>query len=109
MTRHYTLPALAAALLLASTPPAHAQDSMTEATTRIVRYDDLNLMHERGRERLETRLRSAAGAACGLNGARELSERIRARKCREQALEDARPKMEQAVRSAAKEQAKRGN
>lgn len=73
---------------------------MLEPSSRIVRYDDLDLANERGRERLETRLRHAANAACGFWGARTLAERQAADQCREQAMAKAASKAEEAARKA---------
>jgi UrcA family protein len=87
-------------MALAMIAPAGARDALTEPTTRIVRYDDLNLASAKGRERFETRLRMAANSACGMSNAREMVERMRAKKCRDAALERTRPQFEQAVRQA---------
>lgn len=107
MTRKIFSPILAAAVVLTMTAPAAAQDASTEPTQRIVRYDDLNLASANGRARLETRLRMAANAACGMSSAREMIERTHARQCRDAALEQVRPRMEQALREAGQQLAGR--
>jgi UrcA family protein len=102
MTRKPTLFAAIIATALASTAPALAQsDGMYEPTSRIVRYDDLDLNNERGRERLNTRLRHAANAACGFWSAKELSQRRKADECRKSAMDNVQPKVAAAIRKAA--------
>lgn len=99
MQRKFILLAAASATLAAGIP-ALAQDSMSEVSSRIVRYDDLNLVNQRGRERLEVRVRSAANAACGTKLARTLQEKQAAQTCRDTAIANTKPKVEEAVRDA---------
>ena len=101
MTRKLTFFAAVCATTLASAAPVLAQDSLFEPTSRIVRYDDLDLNNARGRERLDTRLRNAVNSACGFWNARALSEKRAADQCRKAALESAQPKVAEAVRKAA--------
>lgn len=109
MTRKITFLAAAVATVLTSATPVLAQDSMSEATSRVVRYDDLNLNNELGRERLERRLRHAANSACGFWSAKALSDRQNADQCRKTALSKAQPKVAEAVRRAASRYAARAD
>lgn len=102
MTRKIITFAAAVAATFASTAPLMAQDSLFEPSSRIVRYDDLDLANERGRERLETRLRNAANAACGFWQARTLAEKQAAEQCRSAALDKARTDAAAAKKKAAK-------
>lgn len=102
MTRKLTLFAAVCATALTSIVPVAAQTTGTyEPASRVVRYDDLDLNNERGRERLNTRIRNAANSACGFWNAKALSDRLRANQCRKDALEKAQPKVAAAIRSAA--------
>jgi UrcA family protein len=110
MTRKLTLFAVAAATMLTATAPAMAQvNSMNEATSRVVRYDDLDLNNDRGRERLDRRLRSAANSVCGFWSAKALSEKRDADQCRKTAMEKVQPKVAAAVRNAAARYAARAD
>ncbi len=107
MTRKLTLFAAICATTVASAAPALAQATGgLEATSRIVRYDDLDLNNERGRDRLNTRLRMAANSACGFWSAKSLTDRQRANECRKAAFERAQPKVADAVRKAAQRYAR---
>jgi UrcA family protein len=102
MTRKLTLFAAAVATMLTSTAPVLAQvEGMYEPTTRIVRYDDLDLNNARGRERLDRRVRSATNSVCGFWSAKALSEKRDADQCRKSAMEKAQPKVAAAIRKAA--------
>lgn len=110
MTRKLTLFAAAVATTLASTAPVLAQpDSMLEPTTRVVRYDDLDLTSARGRERLDTRMRMAVNSACGHWSARSLSEKAIVEKCRAAARAQGEVKVAEAIRNAAARYAARAN
>lgn len=81
-----TLMLLAAPLVAATTvAPAAAQD---DTRSIIVRYDDLNLASASGRERLETRVRSAVRQVCGVHGGLTLRERASALACTAEATRD---------------------
>ena len=100
-TVHFTIAAAAVLSMTVSAAPVVAQDMLTEPTSRSVRYDDLDLSNARGRERLETRVRTAANAACGFWATRGIAEKQAADRCRAAALEKAQPKVAEAVRKAA--------
>ena len=110
MTRKLTLFAASVATTMASAAPVLAEsDGMLEPTTRIVRYDDLDLTNARGRERLNTRVRSAVNLACGLWSARSLSEKQLVDQCRTQAMKSSEIKIAEAVRKAATRYAARAD
>jgi UrcA family protein len=94
--------ALSALATVGAGVPALAQDSMFEATSRVVRYDDLDLNNERGRERLDRRLRHAANSACGFWQARTLAEKQVADQCRDAALAKAKAEADAAKAKSAK-------
>lgn len=107
MTRKLTLFAAICATTVASVAPALAQTTGAyEPTSRIVRYDDLDLNNERGRDRLNIRLRMAANSACGFWSAKSLTDRQRADQCRKAAVERVQPKVADAVRKAAQRYAR---
>ncbi|MDX2209643.1 MAG: UrcA family protein [Sphingopyxis sp.] len=107
MTRKLTLFAAICATTVASAAPVLAQTTGAyEPTSRIVRYDDLDLNNERGRDRLNTRLRMAANSACGFWSAKSLTDRARANECRKAAIERVEPKVADAVRKAAQRYAR---
>jgi UrcA family protein len=105
MQRNLMLVAAALAVGLTGTVPAlaknTAQNSAFEPVTLAVQYDDLDLSSPRGRERLETRIRSAANSACGTRSATTLSEKRDADKCRKSAIARTQPEVMAAVRAAA--------
>lgn len=110
MTRKFTLFAAALATTLASAVPALAEpDNMLEITSRIVRYDDLDLNNARGRERLDTRMRTAINAVCGVWSARILAERALVEKCRDSARKQGEVKVAEAIRNAAARYAARAD
>ncbi|NJS14747.1 MAG: UrcA family protein [Sphingopyxis sp.] len=109
MLKKLILIAVAGAATLGAAAPTFAQDGMFEPTIRIVKYDDLDLTNERARERLDTRLRSAANSACGFWQAHTLTEKRAAQACRKAALQRTEPKVAEAVRKAAARYARRGN
>lgn len=104
---HRTLTKFVAAsvALLSVTAPAFADvaedNAARERQTRVVQYDDLDLSSPRGRERLETRIRSAANSACGFWSAQTLTEKKVAQQCRAAAVERTRTEVAAAVRNAA--------
>lgn len=69
----------------AAVAPVAAQDDMRSIA---VRYDDLNLASETGRERLETRVRFAVRQVCGVHGRLTLRERASALACSAEATRD---------------------
>jgi len=79
---------LLAAPLVAATivAPAAAQEEKQSVS---VRYDDLNLVSASGRERLETRVRSAVRQICGVNGRMTLTEQAHVLACKAEASRDA--------------------
>lgn len=73
---------IAAPLAAAATiAPAAASVTDEEQQSVTVRYDDLNLSTESGRDRLTGRVRLAVRQVCGSNSRRTLPERIEARRC----------------------------
>jgi UrcA family protein len=101
MTRNLTLIAAAAATALTSAAPVLAKaDSQYEPTTRIVKYDDLDLASAQGRKRLNTRVRMAANVACGFWSSKSLSEKRVIDKCRKAAMAKAEPQIAAAIRDA---------
>lgn len=109
MTRKATIFVAAIAASLASVAPVTAADNMFEPTTRLVRYDDLDLNSVKGRERLETRVRMAVDSACGYREARSLSEKAMVDKCRNAARQQSEAQVAEAVRNAAVRLASRAN
>lgn len=110
MTRKLTLFAAAVATTMASAAPVLAEpDGMLEPTTRVVRYDDLDLNSARGRERLDTRMRMAVNSACGFWSARSLSEKAVVDKCRKAAKAQGEVKVAEAIRKAAARYAARAD
>ena len=80
--------ALLAAPLLATgmaAPAAAQQDSHSV----IVRYDDLNLGSQAGRDRLETRVRTAVRQVCSTPDRTTLAQRARILECMADASRDA--------------------
>lgn len=92
--------ALAAVTIAASAPALAEPDQTMEQTSRVVRYDDLDLTSAPDRERLETRVRQAVIWACGIRDARSQSERAHAAACRAQAMANAMPKAREAARKS---------
>lgn len=88
--------AIAAAALGVATP-GFAQSAVVEVSSKVVRYDDLNLADARGRERLETRVRTAANAVCGTREALTLEEKQAALACRNSAIASTKPQVAAAV------------
>ena len=109
MTRNAKYIVAAIAASLASAAPVTAAENMFEPTTRVVRYDDLDLTSAKGRERLETRVRMAVNSACGYREARSLSEKVMAERCRKAARQQSEAQVAEAVRNAAVRLASRAN
>lgn len=61
--------------------PAAASAADDDQQSITVRYDDLNLSSERGRDRLTGRVKMAIRQICGSNSRRMLAERIETRRC----------------------------
>ena len=102
MTRKATIIITAIAASLASVAPVIAADTMFEPTTRVVRYDDLDLASAKGRERLQARVRMAVNSVCGhSDGRRTLSEKMAAERCRKAARQQSEAQVAEAVRNAA--------
>jgi UrcA family protein len=90
--------ALAAAVLATGLAvPAMAGD--TEKVSVEVRYDDLNLTSASGRERLETRVRSAVRRICRVGVSKNLELIRAAQTCATQAMVDADTKMASLIES----------
>jgi UrcA family protein len=92
-----TLTAAAALAALFATAPAVAGQHKTVS----VSYSDLDLTHEHGRARLDSRVNIAARQVCGFENATELARKTAERRCFSKALADSRPAVELAHRSAA--------
>lgn len=101
MTRNAKYIVAAIAASLASAAPVTASENMFEPTTRVVRYDDLDLTSAKGRERLETRVRVAVNSACGHWDVRSLNEKAMAERCRKAARTQSEAQVAEAVRNAA--------
>ncbi|MBJ7500489.1 MAG: UrcA family protein [Sphingopyxis sp.] len=82
--------------LTAAAVPAAAQ---VETETAAVRIDDLDLSRATGRERLDTRLKSAARSICQ-TGARGAAENSRRAACVSAALAQAEPQTRNAIAQA---------
>ncbi|MBJ7501268.1 MAG: UrcA family protein [Sphingopyxis sp.] len=67
----------------AASAPGDEQQSVT------IRYDDLNLSSESGRDRLTNRVKMAIRQVCNSNSRRTLAERAETRRCEVQASRDA--------------------
>ena len=81
---------LAAPLAVAgSIAPAGASAPNEEQQSVAVRYDDLNLSTDRGRDRLTGRVKIAIRQVCGSYSRRTLAERIDTRRCEAEAGRDA--------------------
>lgn len=80
--------------LLSQNAIAAPYDSAPSIT---VAYQDLNLANKHGQKRLATRINSAVKKVCSVNQARNLNERIAARKCQDEAKEKAYRQMGQVV------------
>jgi UrcA family protein len=100
MQRKFMLAAAALGLGFTGTAPAMAEQSAFEPVKLVVQYDDLDLSSPRGRDRLETRIRSAANSACGYRSATTLSEKRDADTCRKAAIARTQPEVMAAVRAA---------
>jgi UrcA family protein len=98
MIRKATIFVAAIAASLASAAPVTAADNMFEPTTRIVRYDDLDLT-----------VRMAVNSACGHWDARSLSEKAMVDKCRKAARQQSEAQVAEALRNAAVRLASRAN
>lgn len=83
----FTFALLAAPLLATGIAlPAAAQEDSRSVT---VRYDDLNLGNQAGRDRLETRIRTAVRQVCRTPNRMTLAERARELECVADASRDA--------------------
>jgi UrcA family protein len=96
-----------AALGAATALPAQTIDvtggQRLSAQTRTiqVRYSDIDLRADRGRDQLDRRIRWAAGAVCGSNPIRGLERRNDHAACETAAIAGAQPRVASAVQSAA--------
>ncbi|MDO9370018.1 MAG: UrcA family protein [Sphingopyxis sp.] len=68
--------------------PATASAADEERQSITVRYDDLNLSSESGRDRLSGRVKSAIRQVCSSNSRRTLAERAETRQCEAAASRD---------------------
>ncbi|KTE03985.1 UrcA family protein [Sphingopyxis sp. H115] len=69
--------------------PAAASAAGEDKQSVTVRYDDLNLASERGRDRLTGRVKMAIRQVCDSNSRRTLAERADTRRCEVQARREA--------------------
>jgi UrcA family protein len=65
--------------------PSAASDSNKEQKSVTVRYDDLNLSSEKGRDRLTGRVQTAIRQVCSSHSRRTLAERADVRACEDAA------------------------
>lgn len=100
MTRKVTLIVAAIAATLASAVPVTAADNMFDSSSRTVRYDDLDLRNESGRQRLQERISNAVEAVCGHKSERSLAEKMAANRCRAATMAMVQPKYVAAIRTA---------
>lgn len=97
MTARFTSLALVAALFATgAAAPAFAQ----APRAKIVKTGDLDLSTDAGVERLNSRLRRASVAVCGVSTARDLNEIARAKTCRAESLARANGAAERLVMNA---------
>lgn len=90
-----TMLSISAAALLLS-PPAFAGEERSVP----VRYGDLDLTSDADVAKLDKRIRSAARRVCDDHGTRDIERMMLASQCRNDALTQARPKVEFAVAAA---------
>lgn len=88
---------LALSIAFAGTPALAAP--ATDQQTRLVRVDDLDLAGVEGRDRLDSRLRSAARRICATVG-RGVTERKMEADCMATTLASAKPQIERAIAQA---------
>lgn len=89
----------AATFAFAMATPAVAQDVVH--TSRDVSYGDLDLASPEGVQELNSRIRSAARAVCGVTeGIRDIGQLRLAKRCMDEAVSDASTKVNRAVASA---------
>ena len=86
-----TLITMAAIAVCGAAAPAVAQDS--DAPQVAVRYDDLNLSTTAGRDRLDTRVRTAIRAMCTDSSRLTLRQRAVAQDCMAQAKRSIEPQL----------------
>jgi UrcA family protein len=107
MTAFYKL-TLAAAVLAATATPAFAENSgddtvvtgdRQDAVSIKVYYSDLNLASDKGVQRLERRVRSAARQICITSGVKPLGIWALENQCFEGAMSGAEPQIAEAVRN----------
>lgn len=72
--------------------PSLAQDGGDKATAT-VRYDDLNLASAAGRERLDTRVRTAIKSMCAADSRQNLQQRAASLECEAAAKRSIEPQM----------------
>jgi UrcA family protein len=89
------LAALAAAATFMTAAPTFANDSEMS-----VSYRDLNLAATKDQAKLDSRLKAATGVVCRSHGARDLTNKRRARDCETAVLSDARSKAQVALARA---------
>lgn len=65
--------------------PAAASDQVDDPQSVTVRYDDLNLSSQSGRDRLTTRVKTAIRQVCGSYSRRTLAEHAETRRCQAEA------------------------
>jgi UrcA family protein len=97
MIRSFLISAIVPIALFSTVAPSLAQEETASVT---VSYADLNLQTPAGAASLERRVHQAVYEVCGSEDDRDLSDWFAQRKCRADALKDARAKMNQAVAAA---------
>ncbi|RJF92894.1 UrcA family protein [Sphingomonas cavernae] len=90
------LTALAGALYVA---PATAQSPADGTNTRVVRYADLDLGTEKGRDALDRRIRVAVSAACGTASSVDPEGKREVRRCKADTLAHVAAQRDQAIAS----------
>ena len=74
--------------------------SKSAAPFRVVSYGDLNLTSPQGRDRLSSRIRSAARAVCFENNVEQVKFTVARRHCYDSAISDANRQMSEAIAQA---------
>lgn len=77
--------------------PLIVEGSYGELPTAVVGYSDLNLARPAGVSRLNARIRHAAEILCYDYGVRSVKENIISMNCEREAIDGARPQVDQAV------------
>lgn len=92
MSKLLTILAVAAVATAGMALPAAAQTDDSAPSVE-VRYDDLNLASSVGRDRLDTRIRSAIRQVCYSEPSPTLRQRVSAQRCEQQAMRSVEPRM----------------